>query len=67
VVLDIFSRYVAVWLVAERQSHELARRLITQTMAKQGVSLGTLSVHSDRGAPKQRRLIAADPDSNNLN
>ena len=50
VVLDIFSRYVIGWLVAERESHELAGRLITQSMAKQGVTPGTLTVHSDRGA-----------------
>jgi putative transposase len=28
VILDIFSRYVVGWLIAERESKELARRLI---------------------------------------
>ena len=55
VVLDIFSRYVIGWLVAERESHELAGRLLTQSMAKQGVTPGTLTVHSDRGAPMKAK------------
>ena len=57
VVLDIFSRYVVGWLVAERESHELAGRLITQSMAKQGVTPGTLTVHSDRGAPMKAKPL----------
>ena len=58
VVLDIFSRYVVGWLVAERESHELAGRLLTQSMAKQGVTPGTLTVHSDRGAPMKAKPLA---------
>jgi len=58
VVLDIFSRYVVGWLVAERESHELAGRLLTQSMAKQGVTHGTLTVHSDRGAPMKAKPLA---------
>lgn len=57
VVLDIFSRYVVGWLVAERENHELAGRLITQSMAKQGVTPGTLTVHSDRGAPMKAKPL----------
>jgi putative transposase len=57
VVLDIFSRYVVGWLVAERESHELAGRLITQSMAKQAISAGTLTVHSDRGAPMKAKPL----------
>src|SRR5580704_8038957 len=57
-VLDIFSRYVVGWLVAERESHELAGRLLTQSMAQQGVTPGTLTVHSDRGAPMKATPLA---------
>jgi putative transposase len=57
VVLDIFSRYVVGWLVAERESHELAGRLITQSMAKQEISPGMLTVHSDRGAPMKAKPL----------
>ena len=57
-VLDIFSRYVIGWLVAERESHELAGRLLTQSMAKQGVTPGTLTVHSDRCAQMMAKALA---------
>lgn len=57
VVLDIFSRYVVGWLVAERESHQLAGRLIAQSMAKQGATPGTLTVHSDRGPSMQAKPL----------
>lgn len=34
VILDIFSRYVVGWMVAERESAELAKRLIAETCRK---------------------------------
>ncbi len=37
VLLDIFSRYVVGWMVAERESAALASRLIEQTCVKQGI------------------------------
>ena len=36
-LLDIFSRYVVGWMVAERESSALAARLIEQTCLKQGI------------------------------
>ena len=50
VILDIFSRYVVGWMVAHRESAELARRLIAATARKQGVRPGQLTVHADRGS-----------------
>lgn len=37
VILDIYSRYVVGWLVAECESKELAKQLIKETAVKQGV------------------------------
>ena len=37
VILDIYSRYVVGWMVASRESAELAEVLIRQTCAKQGI------------------------------
>ena len=51
VLMDIFSRYVVGWMVAERESAALAERLISESCAKQGVRPDQLTVHSDRGAP----------------
>ena len=58
VVLDIFSRYVVGWMVAERESAAHARRLIAETCAKQGVVPGTLTLHQDRGAPMRAKAFA---------
>jgi putative transposase len=50
VILDIFSRYVVGWMLAQRESAELARRLIRETLEKEGiVEGGALTIHSDRG------------------
>ena len=57
VLLDIFSRYVVGWLVAEREDGELAARLIAESCAKQGVAPGALTVHSDRGSPMKAKPL----------
>ena len=49
VLLDIFSRYVPGWMVAERETGALAKRLIAETCAKEDVTPGELTLHSDRG------------------
>jgi putative transposase len=50
VVLDIFSRYVVGWMLAQRESAELAKRLIRESLEKQQIEDGQeLTIHSDRG------------------
>ena len=57
VLLDIYSRYVVGWMLAHRESGELAARLVADTCAKQGIEPGQLTVHADRGsAPKSKTL-----------
>ena len=58
VLLDIFSRYVVGWMVAERENSALAARLIEQTCLKQGIEPETLTLHSDRGAPMTSKCTA---------
>lgn len=58
VILDIFSRHVVGWLLAERESSELAMRLIRETIEKQNVDPGRLTIHSDRGASMGSKLVA---------
>jgi putative transposase len=58
VILDIYSRYVVGWMVAERESAVLAKQLITQTCAKQGIVEGQLTLHADRGASMKSKLVA---------
>ncbi len=58
VVLDLFSRYVVGWLVAERESAALAKRLLTETCARQGIEPGALTLHQDRGSPMTSKTFA---------
>jgi putative transposase len=51
VVIVIFSRYVVGWLIADRESGELAQRLIAESCAKHNIQPEQLTLHSDRGSP----------------
>jgi putative transposase len=50
VILDIYSRYVVGWLVAEGESKALAERFIRETIAKYSIPPGQLTLHADRGS-----------------
>ncbi len=57
VLLDIYSRYVVGWMLAHRESGELAAQLVEETCEKQGIDRGQLTIHADRGsAPKSKTL-----------
>jgi putative transposase len=58
VILDIFSRYVLGWMVAPRETAELAKRLIADPCAKQGIVAGDLTLHADRGTSMTSKPIA---------
>jgi len=58
VVLDIYSRYVAGWLLAHAENARLAQVLLADTAAKQGILPGQLTVHADRGSPMTAKPVA---------
>ena len=58
VILDIYSRYVVGWMVATRESAVLAEKLIAATCDKQGITLGQLSIHADRGSSMTSKPVA---------
>jgi putative transposase len=58
VILDIYSRYVAGWMVATRESAALAERLIADTCAMQGITAGHLTIHADRGSSMTSKPVA---------
>lgn len=58
VVLDIYSRYVVGWMIAECESKELARRLIHQTALKQGIQRDQLTLHADNGVSMTSNTVA---------
>ena len=59
VILDIFSRYVVGWMIALKESAELAEQLIADTIAKQAIEPGTLTLHADRGISMRSKPVAA--------
>ena len=58
VVLDIFSRYVVGWLLAEREQATLAEQLIAETATKQGIAPDQLTLHADRGSSMTSKPVA---------
>ncbi len=58
VILDVFSRYVPGWMVATRESAILAQRLIADTVEKEGIEPGQLTIHADRGSSMRSKPVA---------
>ena len=56
-VLDIFSRCVVGWRIAEVESSQLARELVAQTARKQGILPDQLTLHADNGAPMRGKPL----------
>jgi putative transposase len=57
VVIDLYSRLVVGWLLADRECEALARRLLEHSYRKHGVQPGQLTVHADRGAPMKSKSV----------
>ncbi len=58
VILDIFSRYVVGWLIADRECQLLARDLIHGSTLKQGIQREQLTLHSDNGPSMTSHTVA---------
>ena len=57
-IMDVFSRYVVGWLIAEREAASLAEALITETCLRQNILPGQLTVHADRGSSMTSKPVA---------
>jgi len=58
VILDVFSRYVVGWMVADGESAELAKRLIGDSCRKQAIEPGRLTIHADQGSSTTSKPLA---------
>ncbi len=58
VILDIYSRYVVGWMVADCEDSSLARHLIDQSLEKHHILPGQLTIHSDRGPSMKSKPVA---------
>lgn len=58
VILDVYSRCVVGWLIAEHESEHLAQELIRETCVKQGIEPGQLTIHADNGSAMVSKSVA---------
>jgi putative transposase len=58
VLLDVFSRYVVGWTVAQRELAALAEQLIAESCGRQRIVPGQLTVHADRGTAMISKPVA---------
>jgi putative transposase len=58
-VLDLFSRYLIGWLIAERQSGALAEHLLAECYQRWNILPGQLTVHNDNGGPMIAQPVIA--------
>jgi len=57
-IIDIYSRYTVGWMVATKESKDLAERLLADTIAKQHIDRGQLTIHADRGSSMASKPVA---------
>jgi putative transposase len=58
VILDVYSRYVPGWLLADCESADLAQQLVLETCAKENIPLGQLTLHADHGSAMTSKTLA---------
>ena len=58
VIIDIFSRYVVGWMVADREQDALAKQLIAQSCTSQNIVANQLTLHADRGSSMMSKSVA---------
>lgn len=58
VVIDIYSRYVVGWMLADRECQYLAHKLLKETCRKYAIVPNQLTIHADRGGPMKSKPVA---------
>lgn len=58
VMLDLYSRAVVGWMIADTENATLAQRFIDDTCDKRGIQPGVLTIHADRGSPMRSHNVA---------
>ena len=58
VILDVFSRYVTGWMIAYRESADLAKEFIEEALRKHQIPAGQLTLHADRGRVMKSKPLA---------
>lgn len=58
-VLDVWSRMITAWEVAELESDQIAARMISEACMRHGVERDRLVIHSDNGGPMKGATLLA--------
>ncbi len=58
VLLDVYSRYVVGWLLADCESKLLAKYLMAESIGREKISRNTLTIHADRGSSMTSKPVA---------
>lgn len=54
----MYSRFVVGWMVSFKENAVLAKELIQETILRQEIVPGTLTIHADRGSPMKSKTVA---------
>jgi len=57
VIMDIFSRRVVGWLIADAESTTLAKQLVGEAYHREGVEPTVLTLHADRGSAMKSKAL----------
>jgi putative transposase len=57
-IIDVYSRYIVGWLIADRESEVIACELMTETILRQEILPGTMTIHADNGASMKSNSLA---------
>lgn len=58
VIIDIYSRYVVGWMIADRECQHLAKKLIQKSSLKHGIQPGQLTLRSDNGPSMTSQTVS---------
>lgn len=58
VIIDIYSRYVVGWMIADRECQHLAKKLIQKSVLKHSIQPGELTIHSDNGPSMTSQTVS---------
>jgi len=50
-IIDLWSRYIVGWMIAEHENSELAKQLVRETVERYRMEGRVLTIHNDRGSP----------------
>lgn len=58
VIIDIYSRYVVGWTLANEESNAIAKSLIAESFSQERVLGNQLTLHADRGSSMKSKAVA---------